>query len=203
MSGTYNFTIQQGATFNPKLKYSQPQFTVKTITDITQSGQAVVTATSHGLTLDWPVWIVGVQGMAQINHKPDELSVPDEAYQAYYVDANSLRLNLDTTRMAAYTSGGELLYHPPVDLTGYTARMQIRETVDDEDVVLELTTENGGITLGGTNGQITLLIDADDTAALTVDKAVYDLELIDGSGIVTRLVSGEITVTKEVTRADS
>jgi hypothetical protein len=32
---------------------------------------------------------------------------------------------------------------------------------------------------------------------------VYDLELIDGSGIVTRLVSGEITVTKEVTRADS
>lgn len=200
MSGRYDFTIQQGATFNPALKYSQPQLTVKTITGITKSGQALVTATGHGLTIDWPVWIVGVNGMAQINHPSDDLKVPTKAYQAYYVDANSLRLNVDSTRWGTYTTGGELLYHPPVNLTGYTARMDIRETREDTDPLLSLTTENGGITLGGVNGQISLLISATDTAALDVDTAVYDLELISAGGIVTRLVSGNIVVSKEVTR---
>ena len=64
MTGTYDFIIQQGATFQPLLKYSQPQFTVKPITGITKSAQAVVTATAHGLTVDWPVWIAGSLGAA-------------------------------------------------------------------------------------------------------------------------------------------
>lgn len=195
---TYDFEIKQGATFNPVLTYQQPQFSVKTITGITKSGQAIVTAASHGVATDGLVWIVGVSGMDQINHRADKLQNPATGYLAYYVDGNTLRLNVDTSRFQAYTSGGELLYHPPYDLTGYTARMSIREDIDSASAVLSLTTENGGIALGGALGTISLLATEAQTAALTILTGVYDLELVYGS-TVTRLLSGIIVVSQEVT----
>lgn len=195
-----DISIKQGSTFQLTLKYGQPHFAVKAITGVTKSGQAVVTAPGHGLTVDWPVWIVGVAGMDQLNHTSDELRDACAAYYAYYVDANSLRLDVDTTRFNAYTSGGEVLYHPPVNLTGFTARMQIRETVESTTVLHSLTTENGGITLGGAAGTIALTISASDTAAFTFDTAVYDLEVVSGGGIVTPVASGTVTLTDEVTR---
>jgi hypothetical protein len=90
---------------------------------------------------------------------------------------------------------------PPtaVDLTGYTARMHLRRRVGDEDPAVELTTENDGITLGGTAGTIDLLISAADTADLASGRYVYDLELVTGS-TVRRLLEGTITVSAEVTR---
>ena len=87
----------------------------------------------------------------------------------------------------------------PVNLTGYTARMQVRDTYDAAGVALNLTTENGGIALGGALGTITLAATATATAAITADQYVYDLEMITGSQ-VTRLVEGTFTVTPEVTR---
>lgn len=195
-----DIAIKQGSTFQLTLKYGQPQFAVKAITGITKSGQAVVTAASHGLTVDWPVWVVGVAGMDQINHTSAELRDACAAYYAYYVDGNSLRLDVDTTRFGAYTSGGEVLYHPPVNLTGFTARMQIRETVESTTVLHSLTTENGGITLGGAAGTIALTISATDTAAFTFDTAVYDLEVVSGGGVVTEVASGAVLTNDEVTR---
>lgn len=85
------------------------------------------------------------------------------------------------------------------DFTNHTARMQIRSEVDATDVMIELTTENGRIALGGTNGTITLTIDADDTALLQYD-GVYDLEIVNNSGAVNRLLKGAVRLDYEVTR---
>lgn len=88
----------------------------------------------------------------------------------------------------------------PVDLTGCTARMQIRATPDATEVLLELTTENGRIALGGTSGEITLLLTPEETAALTWTSGIYDLELVWASGRVKRLLRGGVAVRREVTR---
>lgn len=200
MSNRYDLTIVQGETFNPRLLYMQPQLEVKTITGITSSGQAVVTAAAHGLTVDWPVFVVGVTGMRQINHKPADLKNAARAYQAYYVSANAMRLNVDTSGFPAYAAGGEMLYHPPVNLTGYTARLQVRETLEAAGTILSLTTENGGISLGGAAGTIDLLVSAADTAALDFETAVYDLELVSAGGVVTRIMRGDVVLADEVTR---
>lgn len=88
----------------------------------------------------------------------------------------------------------------PVDLTGYTARMQVRERHESQTVLLELTTANGGIQLGGASGTITLSMSATQTAALTWRRGVYDLELVSPAGVVTRLLEGVATVSPEVTR---
>lgn len=87
-----------------------------------------------------------------------------------------------------------------VNLTGYTARMQIRETIDSATVLASLTTENGGIALGGAAGTIDLYISAVDTAAYTWVTGVYDIELIAPSGDVIRRVAGSVSVSPEVTR---
>lgn len=86
-----------------------------------------------------------------------------------------------------------------VDLTGYTARMQVRRKVTSDSTLLSLTS-GSGITLGGSAGTITLSVSATDTAAMTWREGKYDLELVASDGTVTRLLEGRITVDPEVTR---
>lgn len=87
-----------------------------------------------------------------------------------------------------------------IDITGYTARMQVRATKAATTVLLAATTENGYITLGGVAGTVAISVPASVTAALSFVRAVYDLELISSTGIVTRLVQGGVCLSKEVTR---
>ena len=87
----------------------------------------------------------------------------------------------------------------PVNLTGYTARLQVRTSVDAATTALELTTANGGIVLGGAAGTVALAVTAAATATLSPGYYVYDLELVNGA-TVTRLVEGRVTVSAEVTR---
>lgn len=88
----------------------------------------------------------------------------------------------------------------PQNLTDFTGRMQIRETVESATPEVSLTTENNGITLGGVLGTIDLLISADDTTDLVPGSYKYDLELENALGEVTRLLEGKIKVKPEVTR---
>lgn len=93
----------------------------------------------------------------------------------------------------------------PIDLTDYTARMQIRETVESATFVLELTTENGRLTIDELAGEIAVLVDADDTSAIELPLGepgqwVYDLEIIDSSDVVTRVLQGAVVMHAEVTR---
>ena len=88
----------------------------------------------------------------------------------------------------------------PVDLTGYTARMQVREKASSASKIIDLTTENGGITLGGKAGTIQLDVSASTTESLVPKTYVYDLEVVSSGNYVIRLIEGQFTVTPEVTR---
>ena len=98
----------------------------------------------------------------------------------------------------------------PVDLTGWTARAQLRRTWGG-DVWLTLT-DMDGITLTA-DGWITVAIDhtvtedpAWDSRSKVVDgepqaRGVWDLELVDPDGGVLRFVQGAVTVSPDVTRS--
>lgn len=88
----------------------------------------------------------------------------------------------------------------PIDITGYSARMDIRANIDEDTAIHSMTSANGDIVLGDAAGTIQLLITAADTEAFDFQTAVYDLELISGAGAVTRLIKGCIELDKEVTR---
>ena len=89
----------------------------------------------------------------------------------------------------------------PIDLTGCTARMQVREDYESPLPLLEMTTENGGITIDPVEmGVLHLYISDADTAACLWGGGVYDVEVVHPGGDVTRLVQGSVSVSPEVTR---
>lgn len=87
----------------------------------------------------------------------------------------------------------------PVNLTGYTARMHVRRDYDATTTLVELTTENGRIALGGAAGTITLTLSAAVTAGIT-RSGVYDIELVSAGGLVYRPLRGDFVLRREVTR---
>lgn len=88
----------------------------------------------------------------------------------------------------------------PVNLTGYTARMQVRQGYSAQDALLEATTENGRLQIVGASGQVTLTLTAEDTGAIDWRRGRYDLELVAPDGTVKRLVEGVISISREITR---
>lgn len=86
-----------------------------------------------------------------------------------------------------------------IDLTGYTARMQVRESAESGTAVLSLATGGSGITLAGTAGSIATTASASATSAIAGGQYVYDMELVSGS-VVTRILQGNFKVLPEVTR---
>lgn len=89
----------------------------------------------------------------------------------------------------------------PVDLTGYTARMDIRESVDAPTATVAASTSNY-ITLGGDEGTIDINIPASVMEDVPPGRYVYDLELISGGSPpeVTAIIAGQFIVDPEVTR---
>lgn len=94
----------------------------------------------------------------------------------------------------------------PINLTGYTAVMHVRESYQAPAAALTLDTTNGGITLGGAAGTIALVMTATQTAALkALDAAgtrdsLYELDLIAPSGDRVPLMTGRLPVMRRLVR---
>ncbi len=100
---------------------------------------------------------------------------------------------------AAKDAAGEL---QPYDLTDCTARMQVRTGYDGE-TFLTLSTENGGLTLGGSAGTIDIHMRPSETDQLTVAKPRYDLMVIFPSGDARRVLEGRLLVRRNITELES
>jgi hypothetical protein len=87
----------------------------------------------------------------------------------------------------------------PIDLTGYTARMQLRKKFDSTTAVLTLATGGQGIVITPLTGTLELTATTAQMLAIEGGIYVYDLELTN-AGVVTRLMMGSATVRSEVTK---
>ena len=192
-----DLTIIQGATFTKAINWYGGGKVCKQIEDLVPGCPTTITITAHGLPTisETPVFIKHVKGATRANTKPDSPAV------ATYIDVDSFYVDVDTVGQTYTASTGLVTYFAPKNLLNYTARMQIREELDDTTVILELTSPDD-ITISLEDAKITMTIDSDVTAGLEFETAVYDLELLDDSvpPVVTRLVAGEIELCKEVTR---
>lgn len=86
----------------------------------------------------------------------------------------------------------------PINLTGYTAKMQLRRKFDSATAALTLATGGQGIVITGGTGTIDITATDEQTGAIDAGLYVYDLDLNNG-GIITRLIQGQATVSAEVT----
>lgn len=86
----------------------------------------------------------------------------------------------------------------PVDLTGWSARAQVRPSKSDNTVLHEWSTEDGTASIA--NSRVTLYLTPAESSAWTWYTGVYDIELQDPDGHVYRISEGSIVVSREVTR---
>ena len=86
----------------------------------------------------------------------------------------------------------------PVALSGMTARGQVRTHAADSTTLYEWSTVTNNLAFDANN--VVLTVPAVTSSAWTWRTGQYDVELVDGSGSVTRLVEGYVVVHPEVTR---
>lgn len=171
--------ITKGSTFRDVLRWGAGDAVFKQGT-FAATAPLTITCTGHGLVDGWPVQVEGHPNISSTKY-----------FLVDVVDANTLRFpNVNAT---AFKTGTYVLrWSSPVDLTGYTGRMQIKDKIDG--TVLCTPT----ITIDNTAKTITREITAAVTAALTAKKGVYDLEMVNGT-YVTKIDSGTVVIASEVT----
>jgi hypothetical protein len=189
-----DITIEQGTTFNKKINWYGDGLMIREIETVASGCPTVIGISAHGLPSvgKTPIYIQDVRGARNLNTKGREVL-------ATYIDADSFSVPLNTQNQTYVTGSGCVHYIVPKNLTSWTARMDIRDCVDDATPLVSLTSP-ADIVISIVNAEIQIIIDADVTAALDFDAGVYDLELEDASGNVTRLIEGNVAFTKEVTR---
>jgi len=86
----------------------------------------------------------------------------------------------------------------PVNLTGYSADMQVRDV--SNNLIVELSTANGKATIQPALGQTTFILTAAQTAAgvLPPGNYTYAFNLTDSSSNVYQILNGAFTVTASV-----
>ena len=83
-----------------------------------------------------------------------------------------------------------------VDISAYTYRGQIRKTYSSSTAVDFYTS-----TADPANGKLDISLSAVQTSAMKAGRYVYDVEIVDSIGNVTRVVEGQLEVTPRVTRS--
>lgn len=204
MAKELDLTIIQGKTFKDILRWEIDPIVRKPITAIDLStGCPRPTVTGHGLPTGWRVAVYNVAQPKEINAKNNPPRDSDYT-PATAVDANTLELNkISAVGWKPYTSGGFARWNTPKDLTGFTFRMKIKDRVggnviastESADAPLNTIT----IAIDNTLKTITRTISATATAALTNRTGVYDLEAVSGTGEVTLLAYGPVSIEREVT----
>jgi hypothetical protein len=185
-AGYYDITIEQGATWSMPVRKTE---NLQTLTSLTLTGSTVTaTLTSHDYSTGDSIFIEGAN-QAAYNGVQDITVTTDNAF------TYTISPTVTPTTPATGTITAGKIY----DLTGYTARMQVRKSKNSTDTEIELTTENGRITIDGANGLITCNLAASATTLLDFSKGFYDLEIVTGS-TVERLLEGRVTLSKEVTK---
>ena len=88
----------------------------------------------------------------------------------------------------------------PADLSGYTARMQVRASVTSTDVLAEYTTTNGFLVVNSGDSMVSIILPSSETEGYAWVTGVYDLEIVDGSDNAIRISEGWVKVSPQVTR---
>jgi hypothetical protein len=81
----------------------------------------------------------------------------------------------------------------PLNLVGYTANSVIKKWYTSSNSIPFV------VTINGTAGIVTLSLNANTTSSLTAGRYVYDVDVTDGLGDVSRVVEGYVTVTPSAT----
>jgi hypothetical protein len=86
-----------------------------------------------------------------------------------------------------------------IDLTGASAKMQVRDVKGGTKLAVTLTSPSGGIVINGPLGKLTVTLTPTQTNKLFYPKSVYDIMVVDTNANKIKLLEGFITLNRSVT----
>lgn len=192
--------ITRGKTLAHRLAISDSELVYRDITALSSLAPARVTVAGHGVPTGWPVRIEGVKAPVELNTPVGQWWLPA------VLSADSLEFNaLNLLRARTFAGPAVLVYPKPADLsTWQTVRAQVRDKIGGE-VLLSFSSSvpdgaDGTISIDIAASAITLGLTAEQSAALTWRRAVYDVEVVLADGSVLPVVApSAVTVEQEVT----
>ena len=102
----------------------------------------------------------------------------------------------------------------PIDLTGFSAHLQMRSTFYATSILAEFKSSNGSIVLGGAAGTVQPIMSAAQSTALSSGQVAltntingrqvfklgtYDLKITDAGGKVSTVMGGNVWMAPQVT----
>lgn len=197
-----DITIVKGKTFEFSYRYAEDELVYKPITAMPSTAPVRLTVTAHGIPDGWPVQVQSVRNPQELNSNYQGCPV---YYFAKVVDADTIELNtLNASDWKPYVSGGYVVFNKPIDLTGYEARMEVRDKVGGQVLLTfdsdPLVTPDGTITVDTALSAFIVRLAPTESAALAFRAGVYDLEAITPGGDVYPVTAiSTATVADEVT----
>lgn len=198
MSGIKDLDVPQGATFEDEFRWLKPRFRF----------EAIIAGTSAAAEPTWPPndCDTVVDGtVTWMNRGPYDPNNPQQA-------------NIDCWLPSRAYAIGDIVrtLDDPNDITGFTAKLDVRPDKDDTGTPLLTITEaisqtTGFIRIGDTLGDATtglfsIIFQAPAFLAVAYTTAVYDLLLTSPAdapefvtGRTTRILQGKIILSKDVT----
>ena len=194
----HDIEIKQGSQFQDAFHWYGGGILCASIEAVTEGCPTIVQVTGHGLPSisETPIYIRNVRGARSLNSG----SLECDMAKATYVDVDNFSVKVDTGNERYKSDSGSIEWYQPKDLTDWTARMQIREKIDDIAPLVSLTSDAGDIVISIPDARITFTIGTTTTEGLDFVEGVYDLELVDPAGEAITLLEGKVTLRKEVTR---
>jgi hypothetical protein len=87
----------------------------------------------------------------------------------------------------------------PIDLTGSTAKMQVRDLKGGSKLAFTLTSPSGGIVITPLLGKLTIKMTPTQTNKLFYPKSSYDIMVTDSNSNKIKLLEGYMTLSRSVT----
>lgn len=87
----------------------------------------------------------------------------------------------------------------PIDLTGASAKLQVRDLKGGSKLAFSLTSPNGGIVIDPTNGKLTIKMTPTQTNKLFYPKSSYDIMVTDSNLNRIKLLEGFLSLSRSVT----
>jgi len=181
---TLTLSLRLGATADIPIRVESDELTFAPITAMTKSAPVHIASTGHGIPDGWRAAVLNAGGMTELNGTWNAIRDSDFRRLAV-IDVNTIAFpGVTSAGFRTYTSGGELAYYAPKDLSSYTgARMDIKRAVGGA-VLASLSTTDGTIEIDAPNGAVWLHVTPTTLVELAACDYVFDIELVDGADVL-------------------
>ena len=182
MATISNLSIDQGASFSTTVTVNAPAGST-TLNGALNNSATTITVHST----------VGFPDVGTITIENETITYTGKTSTTF---TGATRGASSTTAAAHATSIAVTYTAGLLDLTGYTVLGQIRKTFDSTASASMTTTITNA-----TSGEIAISLTDTQTAALSAGRYQWDLRITGGSGTVTRVVEGVVTINPSVSRS--